>query len=257
MDPEVHVVVYATHCDGMYEALRSDAQRYGIDLEVLGFGTKWISFFQKLRGVHGHIRTLAADDLVVVIDAFDTRIRGTKADIVAQWKALGSPDVVFSKDPSLFPAYVNRKIFGGPLNAGMYMGRAGALAAIQEKAMPFEAKCRKDDQCAFNAVAKTDVIAMDTDQKLFYNLRYSERWKDLDTIESTAVFYGFPGTISFVRVFRATAEYLPFFVGEIITVVSALVFIALYMWPQSELTSRREPRREPRRKPRREPRRDK
>ena len=252
MDPKVHVVVYATHSDGMYEALQSDAKKYGIDLEVISFGTKWISFFEKLRAVHKHISTVAADDLVVVIDAFDTRIRGTKDDIVAQWKALGSPDVVFSKDPSLFPAYVLRKVFGGPLNAGMYMGRAGALAAIQEKAMPFEAKCRHDDQCAFNAVAKTDVIAMDTDRRLFYNLGYSERRKHLNTITSKAVFYGFPGTISFVRVFRATTEYLPFFVPEIITVVSALVFIALYMWPQSEPTSRREPRRNPRREPRRD-----
>tara|TARA_B100000886_G_scaffold327650_1_gene275337 strand:+ start:2686 stop:3393 length:708 start_codon:yes stop_codon:yes gene_type:complete len=228
MPPRVHVVVFCTHRDGMYSLLESDARRYGIELVVLGWGTKWVSFFEKLRAVHEYTRGVHEDDLVVVIDAFDTRIRGGYAQIVEQWRGLGAPDVVFSKDPSLFPQYITNRVFGGSLNAGMYMGRAGPLAEIQQEAMRFEAQCKKDDQCAFNAVAQGQRIAVDSQRTLFYNLRYSERGRDLSQIESKAVFYGFPGSITFTRVVRAAGEYLPFFLPEISALVCLLVAIMLY-----------------------------
>jgi hypothetical protein len=212
----------------MYGLLESDAQRHGIELTVLGWGTTWVSFFEKLRAVHEYTRAVDEDDLVVVIDAFDTRIRGGYAEIVEQWRRLGEPDVLFSRDPSLFPKYVLNRVFGGPLNAGMYMGRAGALAAVQQEAMRFEARCKKDDQCAFNAVAGDRSIAVDWQRTLFYNLSYSERGQDLSHIARAAVFYGFPGNLTFTRVVRAAGEYLPFFLPEIAALVCLLVAIMLY-----------------------------
>ena len=228
MSPRVHVVAYCTHRDGMYSLLESDARRHGVELTVLGWGTKWVSFFAKLRAVHEFTRGLDEDDLVVVIDAFDTRIRGGYTEIVTQWNRLGSPDVVFSQDPSLFPKYVLDRVFGGPLNAGMYMGRAGALAAVQREAMQFEAQCKKDDQCAFNAVARGRVIAVDSQRILFNNLRYSERGRELSQIKSDAVFYGFPGSITFARVVRAAGEYIPFFIPEVAALAFIVVAIVLY-----------------------------
>jgi hypothetical protein len=228
MEPRVHVVVFATHSEGKYRELSHDAEKYGIELNVLGWNTMWVSFFRKLVEVHEFTQSVDPEDLVVVIDAFDTRIRGGYPEIIEQWTNLGKPDVVFSHDPSLF-AYASRRIFGGPLNAGLYMGRAGPLAKVQELALHHEAKCKKDDQCAFNLVAKTHAsIITDSGKRLFYNLSYSERSRDIDSLGSTAVFYGYPGTLTCTRLWRGVWEYTPFFIPEIAALVCVIV-IGFYL----------------------------
>ena len=232
----MHVVVFATHSEGKYPELLKDAKNYNIHLRVLGWGTKWVSFFQKLVKVHEFTKTVDTEDLVVVIDAFDTRIRGGYSEIIEQWTNLGTPDVVFSEHPTLFP-YATRKIFGGTLNAGLYMGRAGPLVNVQKQALKYDAQCKKDDQCAFNIVAKTDPsIITDSNKQLFYNLSYSERSKDIESLGSTAVFYGYPGTLTFTRIWRGVWEYAPFFIPEMVVLVS-LIVVGLYLLSQAGSTT--------------------
>lgn len=235
--PRVHVVAFATHSDGMYESMMEDANQHGMQIHVLGQGTKWESFFGKLRAVHqftANREQVGKDDLVVVIDAFDTRINGTVDDIRKGWADAGRPDILFSRDvglpiPTVISDYLQRRIFGGPLNAGMHMGIAGPLAALQEDALGFEAQCKKDDQCAFNALADAHAIAVDDSGLVFKNVDHADRGRAVSELDADAVFYGYPGTLTVARVVRATGEYVPFFIPEIVATV-ALLAAAVYMW---------------------------
>lgn len=43
------LITYATHSTGYFEALKESAARNHFDFEVIGFGTKWNGFTQKLN----------------------------------------------------------------------------------------------------------------------------------------------------------------------------------------------------------------
>ena len=239
--PRVHVVAFATHSEGMYESMMEDARLHGMHIEVLGLGTTWESFFGKLRAVLDFTSDRARvgqDDLVVVIDAFDTRINGNVDDIRAGWADAGRPDILFSRDvaslaglplPTVLSDYLRGRVFGGPLNAGMYMGIAGPLAKLQGDALAFEAQCKKDDQCAFNALADPHAIAVDDSELVFKNVERVDRGRPASELAAPAVFYGYPATLTVARVMRATGEYAPFFIPEIVATV-ALLAAAVYMW---------------------------
>jgi len=183
--------------------------------------------------VSSKVKSYDPDDIVVVIDAFDTRINGDMkriSQIVSD--CFKDKDIVFSRIPrhflpiSLFGSeaignYMNYRIFGGVLNAGLYMGRAGALTHLYKDAFALKGKCHGDDQCAFNELTKKHHIHIDSENKLFLNVEYSER--NLNHRNFGAIFCGYPGTISYKRIMRMPYEYAPFLWREIIAVVVIVV----------------------------------
>jgi len=46
------LVVYATHAQGMFQALIDDANAYNVPITLLGWGEPWVAFRQKFEAMH-------------------------------------------------------------------------------------------------------------------------------------------------------------------------------------------------------------
>lgn len=223
----VHLLTYATHSDGMFDSFMDDANRYGIHIKVLGWGETWKGYFSKLNSIRKVIDVYPEDDAVVVMDGFDTRINGTMDRLLTIWETKYSSRVVFSMDilsgrlPYWWRKYFVWRVFGGIINAGMYMGKVGDLKSLLDKALKLEKQCMGDDQRAFNMLSKH--ITIDKDQLLFKNLNVEEFKTDFS--HHDAIFLQWPGLESKTRFLRSLKEYTPFFWVEIITVLTGVVVI--------------------------------
>lgn len=222
----MHVITYVTHSQGMYEYLKSDAANFDIPLTVLGWGEKWVGYFQKLKQVLKHVDTLDPGDGVIVIDGFDTRINGCLEDFKRIWLDTYQGKVVFSVDnkhgrvPKFIEEYFNSKVFGGDANAGLYVGKASHIVDLLDRARDFEGVCRGDDQCAFNKISR--FITLDQQQLLFRNAVGLGR-----TIRNSgnAIFVSFPGQFTWERQLRFISNAYPFFVQEILAIIVAILLL--------------------------------
>ena len=66
------IIIYATHSFGTYETLIKHP-----DVICLGFGTKWEGFIKKAETICNYLNELPEDEIVAVIDGFDSYIRKT------------------------------------------------------------------------------------------------------------------------------------------------------------------------------------
>lgn len=233
----IHILTYATHADGSYDKMMEDAKEQKLKISVLGWNEEWRGYFGKLEAVSSKVASYDADDIVIVIDAFDTRINGNM-DRISQIVSnhFKDMDIVFSRahvhslpismiGSQTIGNYLNRRIFGGVLNAGLYMGRAGALTKLYNDAFKLKDKCNGDDQCAFNKLKDKHNIHIDSENKLFLNVEYNER--DLDHKGFDSVFCGYPATLTLKRIKRMTYEYAPFLWREILAVIVLITTISI------------------------------
>ena len=66
------IIIYATHSFGTFETLKQHP-----DIVILGYGTKWNGFIEKAKVIKKYISTLPNDEVVCVIDGFDSYILKT------------------------------------------------------------------------------------------------------------------------------------------------------------------------------------
>lgn len=238
-ETQLHVLTYATHCEGTYKDLVDDVGNNNLELTVIGWGEKWKGYMSKLRHMVEKLQHLPATDVVIVVDAFDVRMNKnySKEYILNIYNAeFGGAGVVFSKDkkspgpfvPRFVSDYVKYKIFGSAnnANAGMYIGRVMDLLPIMREAFEKTNVCGQDDQCAFNKLLGPYNARIDNENKLFKNIDHCDRQS---ISEHNVAFCGFPFQFTFSRLSRVPFEYFPFFVWEIITllVVFCAVLLAL------------------------------
>ena len=239
MNGNIHFFTYATHSQGMYEDLVNDFNKNHISLNVIGWGQKWISFMDKLKGVQEEIKQLPSTDVVIVIDAFDTRMSpGYSAEkiLTIYQDIFGGAGLVFSKNihtlygfPDFLSSYMVKRIFKGDINSGMYIGRVEDVIPVLKAATNIGDVCRGDDQLALNKVAEKFSLIIDYDCKLFRNYEYYER--DKDFLHHEAIFCGYPGTLSWWRLSRVPGEYLPLiFTNLWPEVLSILILIAVIIF---------------------------
>lgn len=238
MNTQLHVLTFVTHSEGTYDELLDDMDNNDVTLNKLGWGKKWINYIDKLENVKKKIREYSLNDVVIVIDAFDTRMTPghNEREILNIYKEeFGGSGVVFSKDKILGPPilpkemakhvamYFNSRVFnGGDINAGMYIGRVEDLIPLLDAATEVTKECGGDDQCAFNKLRHLYHIKTDDNFKLFENVEYENRENHIDGNKS--VFLGYPGSLTYSRLYRGLWDYLPFFWREIL-ILTILVFL--------------------------------
>ena len=227
---KVHILTYATHSEGMYEQMLKDAKTFRMQIKTLGWGEKWKGYYGKLKAVYKEINKYNPEDIVVVVDGFDTRINQSVDSLVTLYLKHYPFKSVFSKDPSynmvpyvpnFVDHYVRARIFGNcTVNAGGYMGRVSDIKSIVLKAINLEKSCNGDDQLAFCKLQSDLVI--DERRLIFKNLTAQERRLDT-TFHTDAIFISYPGTPTNKRIFRAIVEYSPFFYREIVAILVLLI----------------------------------
>lgn len=214
----VYITTYANKSQGMFEELVNN--EFGVRVEILGWGTKWNGYKDKLKGLLVYLDTRDDDDIVVFVDGFDTKINKPTKDLESRFKKLECK-VLISKDPAKSAKYVFGTCKNGLTgNTGMYMGYTRELKKVINSAMRL--KCN-DDQVILNTVCKEyDFIKVDENEIIFKNFNPYEKRTETD-----AIFVSFPGTITFTRYFRGVFEYTQYLYIHILS----LIILGLMLFP--------------------------
>lgn len=219
------VVTYATHDFGTFQKIIKND--FGVPVKVLGWGTKWNGFTDKIKAVSEYCENLPDDELVVFIDGFDSQIIRPLDDLEHTFSNLNCK-VLISKDPSIVGKHITKKVFGTckddvTANSGLYMGKNMYLKTFLKSALEQKTP---DDQTNFNLSCQYfDWVRVDEENKIFFNKSpfYSGE------IPEGVYFFSEPGKISPSRVYRSIFEYAPFFKMEIFLCV-ILILAAWYFW---------------------------
>tara|TARA_Y100001980_G_C14553148_1_gene338128 strand:- start:788 stop:1534 length:747 start_codon:yes stop_codon:yes gene_type:complete len=219
----LHIITYATHSEGLYDELVNN--KFGIKIKVLGWGEKWKGFMEKVKVCNEYIRELNKNDVVVVLDGFDTKINRDGIDEIIPFMKDSGKRVIFSKNIENHMMGLEKVVFDYCIdkyiaNCGMYMGFAKYLNIVLDKTL--QLKC-KDDQVNVNKLCNSfDFIGIDTTNTIFENLTNQNK-------TSNAVFVQYPGTITFNRSIRAIKEYTQFFINYLLILnIILLVYFTKY-----------------------------
>jgi len=218
------VITYATHRTEVFDKIVNND--YGVNVKVLGMGSKWNGFMDKLKGVRDFCKTLAKDEIVVFIDGFDSVINKYNSQEIEKLFKKHNCKILFSRDPvepNIVNRYTSRKMFGECrnneiANSGMYMGYAGYLSLFLNEILT---NCKSnDDQKCINKMCN-NYIAIDSNREIFHNIAFSTSLNK----SSSAYFVSYPGSLTIDRISRIPKEYIHPFLIEFIILILALYFI--------------------------------
>jgi hypothetical protein len=210
------IITYATHRFGTFNTLIETVP----DIIVLGWGTKWNGFMGKCKEVLKYLENVPDDEVVMVVDGFDTIIKKDLSDVEHVFKRMNCK-ILLSKHNGIHK-YIGEKIFtecnNVIANAGLYMGYCGYVKFMLREIL----KSGEDDyQIAMNMVCnKVSFIRIDTDCIIFENCFNSEECVK----KSQAYIVGTPGKLSVQRYSRAVKEYSSYFIPELVIIIIILYF---------------------------------
>ena len=165
-------------------------------VHVLGWGTRWHGFHDKVQGVLDYVavRRLPDDDLLCFVDGFDSVLLTRDLDEISTKFATFDADIVFSRErtsPGPFTEYVRRRVFGNcngiAMNSGMWAGTVdaarrlwGAMLDGEDDQVHATRWCRAyhhhaSSQLTTNETKELPRVAIDTDCLMFYNFSKVDR----------------------------------------------------------------------------------
>lgn len=218
------IITYATHSDGSFEKLKKH------DITVLGFGEPWEGFIGKAKCIRKHLDELPDDELVIVIDGFDTKIIKDVSVIPKLFEKFNCK-VLFSHEDKngfseIFPSFVHKyiinKVFGtcrdyNTANAGLYMGYTKYLKIIVDEMIKGDSD---DDQRNVNKICKHyPFLKIDSDKLIFENCSTDEQMKN-----SKSYIVQIPGALNTTRILRGIKEYYKYFILELLVLILILCY---------------------------------
>jgi len=223
------IIVYATHSFGTFETLKQHP-----DIIVLGYGTKWQGFIERTRVVLEYLSTLPDDEVVVIIDGFDSYIKKTEG-LLEEFQNMDCK-ILFSLNnsglPKIIHKYIEKKINPTTckdnlvINAGLMMGYVAYLKLVWQTMLGPS----NDDQRNLNIACKDfSFFKIDTNHIIFENC---SNLNEVNT--SQAYFCQIPASISFSRSIRAIQEYYEYFIPEIVS-ISGLIIAILYYYNRKKI----------------------
>ena len=164
----IYFVTYATHSEGMFEKLVNN--KFGIHVDVVGWGTKYTGHTDKYRGVLDYLKSKKDDDIVCFVDGFDSEFVKPEKDIYLRFMESGSK-VIVSKDVPIKFAMVSKFIFptckNVNINTGLYIGYVKYLKVLLNDAL--QSTCKDDQLIMSRLCERHDFIDIDTKYILFEN----------------------------------------------------------------------------------------
>ena len=175
-----HVVTVATHAQSYFPVLKESCIRNGIELEVLGWGTKWGGFATKFKLMREYVATLPEDDIVLFCDGYDVLMLEHKDEVLRKYYSFTKPVVVScERGTSKLADWTATKVFGpkcegARINSGCYVGPAKYLVKMFE-VMCAQFDCEighQDDQQMLTSICHdTDFfvryVDIDLEQRIF------------------------------------------------------------------------------------------
>jgi len=202
------IIIYATHSFGTYETLIQHP-----DVICLGFGTTWEGFIKKGAVICDYLEQLPEDEIVAVIDGFDSYIRKTDGMVDAFLQH--HCRVLVSIHQAWFSNhYMDKKVFseckdGNIANSGLMMGY---VKEVKQVYTFMHRGPSDDDQRNLNiACHQMPYLKIDTACSIFQNCSNMTEVKT-----SNAYICQIPGDMSLHRIIRFIGEYPKYFKSEMV-----------------------------------------
>lgn len=172
------LLTVATESKGYFPVLEQSASRFGAELVVLGWEQRWRGFVWRLMLVKEFLDGLPDDEVVCFIDAYDVVLLRDPAELETAFLALSAATgcrLIFGCDrpkPLVLKA-ASRYMFGQcqskSINAGSYIGFAGAVREMIEEILSRTSDPSDDDQVQVVRYCNgnQDKIHIDCDNLLF------------------------------------------------------------------------------------------
>ena len=167
-----YIITYATHSENYFELLKTYP-----NLIILGYGKKWNGFADKAKNVVSFCKKVKSEDIVCVVDGFDTIILEFSNEILKRFKELNK-DLIFSrggKATNSINKYIQDRLFGKcnnqRLNAGLYIGKVKSIINLWKNF-----KENMDDQYFITQKCLNEEnIYIDNEYYIFYNYSKSDK----------------------------------------------------------------------------------
>jgi hypothetical protein len=219
------IITYATHSYGYFDELIKNP-----NVIALGMGTKWQGFTYKAKVILDYINNLPDDEIVIIVDGFDTIIKKTEG-LEDKFKSMDCGILVSKEDnsgfskimPRFIEDYIKKRVFGfckdnSIANSGLLMGY---IKYIKEVYKIMGSDISDDDQRNLNKSCSTlPFLKIDINHEIFENCSSKKQVEN-----SKAYFCQIPGEMSFTRTLRALAEYPKYLIPEILIFVLIIIII--------------------------------
>lgn len=189
------IITYVTHSDGYFPVLKNQCEKLKLNLITLGFGKKWIGFYNRFIVIYDYIKKLDENEIIIIIDGFDTIPMENESQILLKYKSFNKPVVWgIENDNStlvrticlfLYKNFLFGNVDGLMVNGGSYMGQVKYIKIIYENIFKEFGLSNTylDDQVIINKIGNNDwfkdIVAFDINNIIFYNsgLLLSEKYK--------------------------------------------------------------------------------
>lgn len=169
------LVTVVTDSQRYFPYLKKSAEKHGYTLDVLGWGQKWQGFSWRLGLMIDYLKSLPKDEVVCFVDAYDVIVLQDAKVALANFRRLtkGDPSrILMSEDrATLWSVKVVDALFfykcnGKYINAGTYMGQAGAILNFLQS---LDLANAEDDQALMqqHCQKKPDAFLVDSNAEVF------------------------------------------------------------------------------------------
>jgi hypothetical protein len=170
-----YIITYATHSSSYFEILKQSCP----DIIVLGWGTKWTGFGDKIKATVEFCKTKKPDDIVCFVDGFDSIILSSKEEILEKYKSFNIPLIISQSGyaSSIIGKYLQDKFFGKcnkkRLNSGLFIGTTTSIIDFWKDMQDID----DDQRYATQKCNKITYMNIDTEHKIFYNYSPIDKFK--------------------------------------------------------------------------------
>lgn len=135
---ELHVCTVATYDNPFLKNFFESCKRYGISVDLLGWGKGYYSHGFALQLIDHYINTLPDEDLVLVVDSFDLFFLAGPEEIVQRFEELGGSFLISAErncapDGQLKLLYPSSPTPYRFVNTGTYMSSVQALKTVLKR----------------------------------------------------------------------------------------------------------------------------
>lgn len=130
-------ITFATHDERMLSLLKQSAINNNINLEVFGYGKKWVNYGTKMYEINKYISDIPDDEIIVFFDAFDTLILTNEAEFMRKYKELNDKitdsnkkNLIFSNGHNCIKYFKN---FFLETNGGLFIGKCKKMKDLFSK----------------------------------------------------------------------------------------------------------------------------
>ena len=185
--PVTHFITMASTANDALGNLRITADLAGVPLTVLGLGSEWRGYSDKLRHYTRHLSSPAAeisdDDVVVLMDAYDVLLFPAARRMGAALAESSDTPIVFCAENGVYPESASAGLYRRGarahawratdqeqrfLNSGCIAGRAGQMRAMLQEADAHGAAFQNDQHFFVRyMLAHPGLVSVDVHRRFF------------------------------------------------------------------------------------------